>query len=292
MIRTIIFCALLAAVSPVAVAVAVAAKAPAPAALAGDHALGLAGAPNFRDLGGYRTASGGTVKRGIVFRSSKLAALTPVDWARVRTLGIGHVYDLRTVEERRAEPDNWPAPAPAAYGSPKPDMSASIAAMKRAGGDPAKVRAVIRHVYAAMPTLYAPEYSAFFHGLADGDQPVVVHCTAGKDRTGVASALLLTALGVPRATVVGDYQLTERLLPQAPMQTSGKPGAPVGGNGAATLLAMPAATQKAMWAADPVYIAAALDAVTRRYGSIDGYMRKALGLSDAEIRRLRRRLID
>ena len=117
MIRSIIVGALLAAAaSPVAVP----ARAPAHAVRAEDHALGLAGAPNFRDLGGYRTASGGMVKRGIVFRSSKLAALTPVDWARVGTLGVGHVYDLRTVEERAAEPDNWPAPAPAASGSPKP----------------------------------------------------------------------------------------------------------------------------------------------------------------------------
>jgi protein-tyrosine phosphatase len=268
------------------------AAAPAHVALAADHALGLAGAPNFRDLGGYRTASGKVVKRGIVFRSSKLSALTPVDWAKVQTLGVGHVYDLRTVEERKAEPDDWPAPAPAAYASPKPDMSGTIAAMQQAGGDPVKVRAVIRHFYAGMPTLYAPEYAAFFHGLAGGTKPVVVHCTAGKDRTGVASALLLTALGVPRATVVDDYELTERLLPQAPMQTSGKPGAPIGGKSAATLLAMPAATRKAMWAADPVYVEAALDAVTQRYGSIDGYMRKALGLSPTEIARLRLRLLD
>jgi len=289
MIRRIIIGTLLAAATwPMAAP----AKAPAHLALVQDHALGLAGAPNFRDLGGYRTASGRMVKRGIVFRSSKLAALTPVDWAKVQTLGVGHVYDLRTIEERKAEPDNWPAPAPAAYGSPKPDMSGTLAAMKQAGGDPAKVRAVIRHFYAEMPTLYAPEYSAFFHGLAGGNRPVVVHCTAGKDRTGVASALLLTALGVPRATVVDDYELTERLLPQAPMQTSGKPGAPIGGKSAASLLAMPAATRKAMWAADPAYIEAALDAVKQRYGSIDGYMRKALGLDAAEIARLRTRLLD
>lgn len=260
-------------------------------AVVGEHSLGLAGAPNFRDLGGYRTASGKTVKRGIVFRSSKLSALTPVDWAKVQTLGVGHVYDLRTVEERQAEPDAWPAPAPPAYGSPKPDMSASIAGMKKAGTDARAVRASIIHFYGDMPTIYAPEYAAFFHGLADGDKPVVVHCTAGKDRTGVASALLLTALGVPRTTVVDDYQLTERLLPQAPMQTSGKPGASIGGKGAAAMLAMPPATQKAMWAADAAYVAAALDAVKRRYGSIDGYMRKALGMSDAEIARLRKRLL-
>jgi len=289
MISRIIGGALLAAAAWPA---AVPARAPAHVAVASDHSLGLAGAPNFRDLGGYRTASGKVVKRGVVFRSSKLAALTPVDWAKVQTLGVGHVYDLRTVEERTAEPDNWPAPTPESYGSPKPDMGATLVAMKQAGGDPVKVRAVIRHFYAGMPTLYAPEYSAFFHGLAGGAKPVVVHCTAGKDRTGVASALLLTALGVPRATVVDDYELTERLLPQAPMQTSGKPGAPIGGRGAASLLAMPAATQKAMWAADPAYIEAALDGMTQRYGSIDGYMRKALGLSPAEIARLRHRLLD
>lgn len=282
---------LLGALVAVAIPVGASAEAPAHVAVAADHSLGLAGAPNFRDLGGYRTASGRTVKRGIVFRSSKLSALTPVDWTRVQTLGVGHIYDLRTAEERTAEPDNWPAPAPPAYGSPKPDMSATIAGMKKAGTDTAKVRASIIHFYGDMPTLYAPEYSAFFHGLADGDRPVVVHCTAGKDRTGVASALLLTALGVPRATVVDDYQLTERLLPQAPMQTSGKPGAPIGGKGASALLAMPPATQKAMWAADPAYVEAALDAVKQRYGSIDGYMRNALGLSNAEIARLRKRLL-
>jgi protein-tyrosine phosphatase len=274
------------------VAVPAAPPAPAHVALPEQHALGLAGAPNFRDLGGYRTIQGKTVKRGLVFRSSKLAALTPIDWTRVRTLGVGHVYDLRTSEEREAEPDGWPAPAPPAYGSPKPDMSAAIANMKKAGTDPAKVRASIRHFYSEMPTQYAPEYSAIFHGLANDTGPVLIHCTAGKDRTGVASALLLTALGVPRATVVDDYELTERLLPQAPMQTSGKPGAPIGGKGAAALLAMPADTQKAMWAADPAYITAALDAVNRRYGSIDGYMRTALGLNDLEIARLRKHLLD
>lgn len=290
MIRRIMFASLAAAALPSAVSAA--APAPAHVAIASEHGLGLVGAPNFRDLGGYRTADGRTVKRGLVFRSSKLASLTPMDWSRVKGLGIGHVYDLRTVEERTFEPDSWPAPAPALYGSPKPDMAAAIADMKRAGGDVAKVRSSITHFYAQMPARYAPEYTAFFRGLVDGDKPVLVHCTAGKDRTGVASALLLTALGVPRSTVVDDYELTERLLPQAPMQTSGKPGAPVGGKSAASLLALPASAREAMWAADPAYVEAALDQVNRDYGSIDGYMRRALGLSDVEIARLRRRLLD
>ncbi len=290
MIRRIMFVSLAAAALPCAVLAT--ASGPAHVAIASEHTLGLVGAPNFRDLGGYRTADGHRVKRGLVFRSSKLASLTPIDWSRVKGLGIGHIYDLRTIDERRSEPDNWPAPVPAVYGSPKPDMAAAIADMKRAGGDAAKVRASIEHFYAQMPARYAPEYTAFFRGLANDDKPVLVHCTAGKDRTGVASALLLTALGVPRSTVVDDYELTERLLPRAPMQTSGKPGAPVGGKAAAGLLALPPSAREAMWAADPAYIEAALDAVNRDYGSIDGYMRRALGLSDIEIARLRRRLVD
>jgi protein-tyrosine phosphatase len=104
--------------------------------------------------------------------------------------------------------------------------------------------------------------------------------------------LLLTALGVPRATVVDDYELTERLLPQAPMQTSGKPGAPIGGQSASALLALPASTQKVMWAADPSYIEAALDTVKIRYGSVDNYMRTALHMNDGEIARLRERLLN
>lgn len=275
-------------------AVPLAARTPPPAAVAlpADHALGLAGAPNFRDIGGYRTLDGKTVRRGIVFRASKLAPLTAADWTRVETLGVGHVYDLRTLEERNAEPDGWPAPAPAVYVSPKPDMAETLREMKGAGTDAAQVRASIRSFYAKMPVAYAPEYAAFFHGLADDGGAVVVHCTAGKDRTGVASALLLTALGVPRATVVADYHMTEALLPPAPMQTSGRPGAPIGGKGAAALLAMPPETRKAMWAADPSYIEAALDAVNRDYGSIDVYMRRALGLTPVEIASLRRRLLE
>lgn len=252
-----------------------------------DHALGLAGAPNFRDLGGYRTRDGRTVRRGLVFRSSKLAPLTPVDWARVETLGIHGVYDLRTVEERHAEPDNWPQPPATVYASPKPDMAGTIAAMRRAGSSPAAVRGVIIGFYRRMPIDYAPEYAAFFKGLAGGATPVVVHCTAGKDRTGVASALLLTALGVPRATVVDDYEMTERLL----VRPAGKPGMPVGGKAGATMATLPPAAQDAVWRSDPVYIRAALETVDARYGSIDGYMRRALGMSAAEIAALRKNLL-
>ncbi len=130
-----------------------------------------------------------------------------------------------------------------------------------------------------------------FHRIAAGDLPMVVHCTAGKDRTGVAVALLLTAVGVPRQTVVDDYSLTEKLVPPA---AATQRAATVGGAlpAASPLAQLPEESRRALWRSDPQYIGAALDSMQREYGSIDGYLERGLGLSKPEIRSLRKTLLD
>ena len=251
-----------------------------PAASA-DHALGLTGAPNFRDFGGYRTSDGHNVRSHILYRSSALAPLTPVDWIKVDGLGIQGVYDLRTVSERQSKPDGWPHPPATVYGSPKPDLSGLFGDIRAAGNSPARARAAFLRFYAAAPFAYAGEYAAIFHALAQNQVPVLIHCTAGKDRTGVAAALLLEALRVPRATILADYAMTETLTPPPP------PHPPMGGPAPT----MAPAVAKMLWRADPAYVEAALQAVQRRYGSIDAYMRGALKMTPVEIASLRHNLL-
>jgi protein-tyrosine phosphatase len=236
----------------------------------------LEGAPNFRDLGGYATGDGRHVVLGLVFRSEKLSELTPADVARIKGLGIRNVIDLRTAEERRREPDDWRAPA--VYESPKPDLAATVG-MRDPNATPEEIRARMIRNYEQMPALYVDEYSAFFRRLVAGGAPLIVHCTAGKDRTGVASALLLSALGVRRSTVVADYVLTnERLVVRPPAMR------------AASLVSVSAPARRVLMSADPAFINAALDSVDRQYGSVEGYLKQALGLADRDIATLRRRL--
>jgi protein-tyrosine phosphatase len=267
------------------------------------RALGLDGAPNFRDIGGYATADGRHVRWDEVFRSNELSKLTPADAARVAALKVAAVVDLRTEEERQHAPSVW-APVPAdVYESPKPTLAPLMHTILAEAATPEGARAGLIKFYSQMPDDYRTEYAAMFHRIAEGELPMVVHCTAGKDRTGVAMALLLTAVGVPRQTVVDDYTLTERLVP--PAGAAAKSAVPVGGQavqgavpagGAAQPLSplaqLPEESRVALWRSDPLYIKSALDSMVREYGSIDGYLERGLGLSKPEIDSVRRRLLD
>jgi protein-tyrosine phosphatase len=272
------------------VATAALAQAPAPVPSPGTpHVLGLTGAPNFRDIGGYPTADGHHVRADLVYRSNKLSALTPADEATVDRLHLVAEIDLRTGEERRSEPSRWLHTPADLYVSPKASLAPTLGPLLKQIHDADSAHRALTSFYAQMPDLYRPEYAAFFHRLAAGDTPMVVHCTAGKDRTGVAAAVLLSALGVSRSVVVGDYTFTNKLLPPPPNVKTLPKNAP---KALAALYALPPDARAAVWRADPAYIEAALDAIDREYGSTDGYLRKGLGLSDAEVASLRTRLTE
>jgi protein-tyrosine phosphatase len=243
--------------------------------------IGLQGAPNFRDLGGYRTNDGRQVRSGLVYRSNKLSALTPVDIDRVRQLHIGSLVDFRAGDERAAEPDRW---QPAfVYRSPKPKIGPVTKQIMAHPEHPSGVRRGMRDLYARMPDEYRPEFAAMLHRLAASDAPLVMHCTAGKDRTGVGSAILLSLLGVPRRAVIEDYTLTQRLLP-------GSASAPPKAAGAA-MSRIPPASMAAALEADPRYIETSLSVIDRQYGSVENYAEKGLGVSRAEIEAIRARLL-
>jgi protein-tyrosine phosphatase len=249
-------------------------------AMAGQRVIALEGQSNFRDLGGYSTADGHHVKWGRIFRSGELSHLSAADYQRIAALRVGTVYDLRDQSERAAQPTAWEAGPVLALASAKSDtLSGAMAPLTDPTVDAARARAALTDFYSRMPVFYAPEYRVIFHELLIGNAPLLLHCTAGKDRSGLASALILTALGVPRATIVQDYELTDQLLKPSP--------SPPKTEFMRRFQGLPADVQHAMMSADPAYIEAAFAAMESEYGSVDHYLDKELGIGPRQIKRLR-----
>jgi len=254
-------------------------------AVAAEHVrqLPLQGGQNFRDLGGYRTSNGRTVRWGLLFRSGSMHFLTDADYAYLEKRGIRTVCDFRSSAERQAEPVSWPAAA-----APNvlvtdyvQDLKSSGLAAGAAPATGAEARAMMAKLYPNMLVQFNAQYRRMFAELLAGRAPLAFNCTAGKDRTGVASALLLTALGVPRQTVVDDYLLTNRYFdPKKAM--SGASSASYG------MQKMPQDVVQAYMAADRSYIEAAFRVVDGHKGGAAGYLRDELGLTTADVARLRR----
>jgi protein-tyrosine phosphatase len=177
--------------------------------------VALQGCSNLRDLGGYRTADERTVRFGLVFRSASLAALTEADLRVFGDIGIRTVCDLRGEREAARAPSRLPAGgATEVVRLPiEPRVGASLRdllAREEATGE--DVRDLLRTAYTAYATDHLPRYRTLFDLLLRRERlPLLFHCSAGKDRTGFGAALLLTALGVPRETVVADYLATNRI---------------------------------------------------------------------------------
>ena len=183
------------------------------------HMLRLDGASNFRDLGGYETVDGRQTRWGQVFRSDALHRLTPADQTVVHGLGLRVVYDLRTDAERTHAPSVLP-----------PELRRELLTID---GEATRANSVgnqfaergfnelpddfLAQVYADLAGRHAHTFGRLLTGLAGGDLPALFHCTAGKDRTGMGAALLLSALGVPEATVLDDYVLSRAFLTERRM---------------------------------------------------------------------------
>lgn len=247
--------------------------------------LPLDGAPNFRDLGGYATAAGRHVRWGQVYRSGQLAQLTDKDYAYLARLGISAVCDFRRDDERQAAPTHWRGTnppeilwLPAVAGSNSgPGPTAAVAA----GPSTTEVAASMRAAYEQIVLTFGRSYRVVLQRILADSGPTLYHCSAGKDRTGVFSAVLLLLLGVPRETVFEDYLLTNRYVgtPEQIAATAGR------------LKTSPEAV-RALLIADRSYLETALQAIDRKFGSLDNYRRTELGLSDQDLARLKARLLE
>jgi len=232
-------------------------------------AIELQGASNFRDLGGYRTEDGRLVRRGLVFRSAALATLTEADFATLAALRIAIVCDFRGVDEAARAPDRLIGPR-AVHLPIEPSVGAGlrdILATKEATGE--ALHAVLERAYIDYALGSTRQYAALFGVLLAGDTPALFHCAAGKDRTGFAAALVLTALGVPWKDVLADFEATNRLWRRDTVASSD----------------LPPSVREQLMRANPALLSAAFAAIDREHGSFQAYLDRALGVGqDARAR--------
>jgi protein-tyrosine phosphatase len=239
---------------------------------------------NFRDFGGYATGDGAHVKRGLLYRAGVMAHVEGEGRDRLRGLGIVAICDLRSSRERRHGPTTWHEGLPVELWSREyPSTSADLTELIRSGeATGPRMRAAMLGLYRDIAYEHAPSFRALFGLLGEGKVPLVVNCSAGKDRTGTAVALVLAALGVPRETILADYALTAK--------------ADMGGllalTSRADAVALPDDVVAPVLAADPDYIECLLDTVTARSGSLLGYLEQELGVGPAERERLRGLLLE
>jgi protein-tyrosine phosphatase len=174
-----------------------------------ERLLPLQGGSNFRDVGGYPAAGGKHVRWGKIYRTGAMPKLTDRDYDYLSKLGIEIVCDLRSTEERQLSPTRAKAMGDARYVAvdyPASDIFRGLTPPTIADAPQQPDR--VRNMYREWPVSLAPQYKAIFDGLLAGEAPLAYHCSAGQDRTGVATALVLTALGVPRHVIYADYHLS------------------------------------------------------------------------------------
>jgi protein-tyrosine phosphatase len=228
----------------------------------------LRGAVNFRDLGGYRTADGRAVKWRTVYRSDSLADLDAEDLAEVAALGLRSLFDLRHDHERERLPNRLPEGDTTTVhniGFFPHGVEQMLRDVRAGRATPAEVDELFREMYRRLPLDHAEVYGELLQRLVQPDAlPAVFHCTSGKDRTGFAAVVLLTALGVPRATIVEDYLLTNQFRRDL--------RALLGHDVDPALLDI-------VKQAHPDYLGAAFASVDARWGSDDAFLEQGLGFA-------------
>jgi protein-tyrosine phosphatase len=261
-----------------------------------EHHVPLDGQSNFRDLGGYKTADGKTVKPGVVYRSGELHKLTDEDVERLEDLGIRTVVNFLLPEEiAAAGPDRLPAGAT--------EVSLPIQVRKdvvidlieaRKTGDFSNVPASLNdeiHKVLAMEAM--DEYAALLRKIADpANRPLAFHCSHGIHRTGTGAAILLNLLGVPWETVREDYLLSNPCRADEVQKRLAQLKEAAAKNQSIEPDQVDMTNIEAFYILRGSYIDAAHDAIIEQYGSIEAYAREGLGLTDLEIQELKAELLE
>ncbi|HEY2750233.1 tyrosine-protein phosphatase [Phenylobacterium sp.] len=250
-----------------------------------ERLLPLRGGRNFRDLGGYRAIDGRQVRWGRIYRSGLMTGLTDEDLDYLKALGVRVICDLRTPGERAAEPNPFIGRGGVEVLAGSYDIPG---AFMRLAGLTTRSEAVTAFAATYVELLEAlrPQLTEMLSRLAQEDVPLAINCLAGKDRTGVASALVLSLLGVPRATVISDYALTETFTPPAFYMGEMSSGV-VSTPGASLLPATPLPVLRVILGADPAVIGRLLAYVDAEYGGPVQMAMTRLGLSEISLSRLR-----
>jgi len=229
---------------------------------AASRLLVMENAYNARDLGGYAASNGKTVRWGALYRAGDLHSLSDNDVDILRDIGIKTVVDFRTDGERQAEPHRLPPTVVNIVALPiTPGNIPDLTTLTEKNAEE-----MMLQVYRALVTDARQQYREFFRILADPDNgPVLFNCSAGKDRTGLAAALVLLALGVDRETVYEDYLLSAEYVKDKYQRMVDENPA-----------LRPVVTVRRE------YLRAALDEIDAKYGGIGQYLREQLNV-DTEL---------
>ena len=248
--------------------------------------LPFTGAHNFRDLGGYKTEDGRALKWGKIYRSDDLHLLTDEDLKYLSRLNIKSVVDFRSDEERESEPDRLNPDMtqvllPIKFQPEELDDETLKNLMKNLTFGTLDSSNLLRDFNIVIVKDFATEYKKFFrHVIENNAEPIVFHCTAGKDRAGFASAMILTVLGVPREKVIEDYLLTNTYVKDhvdsEMLEIELK-----------TFFRADTDNLRKINLVEERYIQAAFDTIDSEWGGIDNYISGALGLSEEDILKLK-----
>ncbi|MDB5715849.1 MAG: protein-tyrosine phosphatase [Sphingomonadales bacterium] len=249
-----------------------------------ERVLPLEQGSNFRDIGGYAAAGGKHVRWGRIYRSGATPLLTDADVAQVRALGLADLVDLRSSEERALAPTRLDGIRYSAVGY-------SMTSMMPKGANPGQLKNG-GAVYRIFPKFLAPQLKVLFDDLLANAGPVAYNCSAGQDRTGFVTAMILSSLSVPRDTIIQDYHLSTLYRRPAYEAPKIDPAA-FPGNPAAAMFARyqrdPAAVapQSLKEADGKSFLASAFDEIETHWGSVDSYLEREVGLDKVKIRRLK-----
>ena len=258
----------------------------------------LHGSSNLRDIGGYPTACGRQVKWGHVFRSGALWGLSEDDWKWMEEQRFAAICDLRSDAERDITPTRWRGDLAPRQVDHIYDAALLFGGrgVERAAG----IGALEGELYIRFARLLAPSFRGLFYALLQGDAPALVHCTAGQDRTGLAVGLLLTVLGVDRATIHADYLLSTDLRRPEHEMNRAQLTALVDLNVVATFYGRLLARngpdvfkpKRLVDEQGRPLLDIAFSAIEREWGSIDAYLESELGVGKAERASLQDRLLE
>ena len=255
-----------------------------------DRILPLEGVRNFRDFGGYRTAEGGEVRRGLLYRSGHHADATETDVETLDTLSIRFQADLRRPDERERQVARWQPEDVLTHDGGRETVSPHMNFLTRIEATPEEAEAWMQDYYRTAP--FRDHHVALFRGWFDrlaglGEtEAALVNCAAGKDRTGILCALTKHALGVSDADIFDDYELTNRAvdtdsrLPEAQRYFNDMLGKDY-----------PADVYRPFMGVRATYLRTAFDAIAEEAGGLDVYLHEVLLVDERVQEDLRRRLV-
>lgn len=254
--------------------------------------LPLDGGSNFRDIGGYPVTDGRRVKRGLLFRSGAMTGLTEEDRSYLAQFGFAAVVDLRSSEEIELYPNHWAAQADLNYIR----VPYSIMELTDQNSEDTQQKQIPRDystTYPLIAEMIKPQLKAYFKALVEKQAPIVVNCSAGQDRTGIAAALVLTALGVDESLIMEDYLLSTDF--RRPKLESGDVNLQEAAKtNAFARMMLDYAKEQDQSKANPLitidgtpFLKFALEAIRSEHGSIEAFLIAELGVSSADLKRLK-----